>query len=189
MKRVVDWMTGLIVCPKRALYDLNNTICAVTDRHRNLYVRTDLVIPGSEHSITGSLWRHISHMHPRYCVIYLHALGSNQFEAVNLVPFLCTPTLAVFAFDFQSHGIADGNMLPLLGGGADDVIVVRAFLQNNFGIRKFALWGRSMGAAIGLEVASTTTGLFDCVVSDSGLSSTTTHVEPFRSVTIRIGSN
>jgi pimeloyl-ACP methyl ester carboxylesterase len=171
MKRVIDWITDLVLCPKRALYDLKNSICAVTDRHHNLYVRTDLVIPGSGHSINGSLWRHISQMHPRYCVVYLHALGSNQFEAVNLVPFLCSTMISVFAFDFQSHGIADGNMLPLLGGGADDVVVARAFLQNDFGIRKFALWGRSMGAAIGLEVVSTTTGLFECAVSDSGFAS------------------
>jgi pimeloyl-ACP methyl ester carboxylesterase len=171
MRRVFDWVTELVVCPKRALYDLSDTICAVTDR-RNLYVRTDLVIPAANgRSINGSLWRHISFMHPGHCVVYLHALGANQFEGVNLVPFLCTPTVAVFSFDFQSHGIADGNVIPLLGGGAEDVVVVRAFLQGEFRIRKFALWGRSMGASIGLEVVSTTRGLFECIVSDSSFAS------------------
>lgn len=169
----MNWLLESALFPPRMTYDLDDTICAITDDYNNAYVRTDVCIPTADgHSIKGSLWRDLSSMNPNNCVIFLHALGMNQFECVHLVPFLCRKDLAIFSFDFQSHGIADGNLIPLIGGGAEDVLIAVDHLKSEFGIQHFSLWGRSMGASIALDVAAVSGSTFKCVVADSGFAST-----------------
>jgi predicted esterase len=100
------------------------------------------------------------------CLIYLHSLGTNQFEAINLIPFLCTSQLSLFAFDFPGCGISEGKATPLDGSGSGIVRTAVRVLRARFGFNQFALWGRSLGASIALHAVSTSND-FDCIVADS----------------------
>ena len=178
MRKVLNWLLETALYPPRMLYDLDDAVCAVT-MGPQCYVRKDVAIKTSHdgHTIRGSLWRDLNCLEPRSCLIFLHALGTNQFECLHLVPFLCQRDLAVFAFDFQCHGLADGGVIPLIGGGSADVLAVVEHLRSEFSITNFALWGRSMGAAVALDVASITGELFSCVIADSGFASTRDVIE------------
>jgi hypothetical protein len=105
------------------------------------------------------------------CTIYLHSLGTNQFESLNLIPFLCTPELAVFSFDLPGCGISEGPSIPLDGSGCELVLAAVQHLRSHFSFTQFALWGRSLGAAIALHTVSTSND-FRCVVADSSFTST-----------------
>lgn len=178
MKNVVNWLLETTLYPPRMVYDLDNAVSAITIG-AHCYVRKDVCIKSSDdsHSIRGSLWRDLNSMNPRHCVIFLHALGTNQFECLHLVPFICQREVAMFSFDFQSHGLSDGNLIPLIGGGSSDVLSVVDYLRSEYSISSFALWGRSMGAAVALDVVSLSPDIFSCVVADSGFASTRDVIE------------
>ena len=178
MRKVLNWLLDTALYPPRMLYDLDDAVCAVTIGPQ-CYVRKDVAIKTSHdgHTIRGSLWRDLNCLEPRNCLIFLHALGTNQFECLHLVPFLCQRDLAIFAFDFQCHGLADGRVIPLIGGGSADVLAVVEHLRSEYSITNFALWGRSMGAAVALDVAAITGELFSCVIADSGFASTRDVIE------------
>jgi len=109
-------------------------------------------------------------------LIYLHSLGTNQYECIHLVPFLCNSDLALFSFDFPGCGISDGNMIPLDGSGVYDVYEAVSFLDREFGFDKYSIWGRSMGASIALHSVSMTKK-FCCIISDSSFKNTRAIVE------------
>jgi predicted esterase len=90
---------------------------------------------------------------------------------LNIVPFLCTPELAMFAFDFPGCGVSEGRATPLDGSGCELVLGAVRHLRAQFQFTQFALWGRSLGAAIALHTVSTTND-FRCVVADSSFAST-----------------
>jgi pimeloyl-ACP methyl ester carboxylesterase len=121
----------------------------------------------------GSLWRErtLPDATPTTCLIYLHSLGTNQFEVLNIIPFLCTPELAVFAFDFPGCGVSEGKATPLDGSGCQLVLGAARHLRSRFGFTQFALWGRSLGASIALHAVSISND-FRCVVADSPFAST-----------------
>lgn len=172
MKSVLEWMFEVSLRPPRATYDLNATVCVVESRSNSLYIRQDVTFQNDD-SITlyGSLWHERNHPQPTACIIFLHSLGTNQFECINLIPFLCTPELALFSFDFSGSGMSGGDTIPLVGRGSQDVFAAYNLLKNKFGITQIGLWGRSMGAAIGLDTVSISND-FACIVSDSAFAST-----------------
>ncbi|OHS98353.1 hypothetical protein TRFO_08942 [Tritrichomonas foetus] len=172
MKSLIHWAIDVSLRPPRATYDLDNTICAIENKYDDLFIRTDVEFDNGDNlKLYGSLWRNYRHPHPTSCIIFLHSLGMNQFECVNIVPFLCTPDLAVFSFDFTGSGKSDGDTIPLIGRGCHDVMTAANFLRTQFQISRIGLWGRSMGAAIGLDTVSISND-FECIVSDSAFAST-----------------
>ncbi|OHT16719.1 hypothetical protein TRFO_12978 [Tritrichomonas foetus] len=172
MRKVVNWMFDVSLRPPRATYDLSNTVCLIESRGGDIYIRKDYTFDNGDHmTLHGSLWHVKDNPRPTSCIIFLHSLGTNQFECLNLVPFLCTPDLALFSFDFSGSGISEGDTIPLVGRGCHDVIAAANLLKTELNITQIGLWGRSMGAAIGLDTVSMTNE-FSCIVSDSAFAST-----------------
>ena len=171
MRKVVEWMFDVTLRPPRASYNPAKSIAVVESCRRTLYVREGVEFTNPAGlKLIGSIWREQG-SDPTACVIFLHSLGTNQFECVNLVPFLCTPELALFAFDFSGSGRSEGDFIPLVGNGSQDVFAAADFVRSHYGITQLCLWGRSMGAAIGLDVVSMCND-FACIVADSAFAST-----------------
>lgn len=167
----MNWMFDSCLRPPRAKYDIGNTICLIENRTREVFIRDDVTfVNDSSETLHGSFWHEKNSTNPTSCIIFLHSLGTNQFECLNLVPFLCTPDLALFSFDFSGSGISEGDVIPLAGQGSQDVLAAESYLRTQMKITQIALWGRSMGAAIGLNTVSMTNE-FICIVSDSAFAS------------------
>lgn len=81
------------------------------------------------------------------CLIYLHGVSSSQLEGQFLVPNLCSHHIAVCCFDFIGCGNSDGKWISLGYYEHLDTECVIKTLEETFGFKEFALWGRSMGAA------------------------------------------
>ena len=175
MRSVVKYLFDCTICPPRAKYDPDNTVSAITSRDNAVYERHNVEFTSDTNlKLMGSLWTmqtKSSTIKPSACLIYLHSLGTNQFEALNIVPLICSPVVSVFAFDFPGCGVSEGTGIPLDGSGYKLVLAAQAHLRTHFQIREFALWGRSMGAAIALHTVSFTNE-FNCVVADSSFETT-----------------
>ena len=173
MKSVIRWMLNVVFSPPRCNYDPDNTASAITTESGNVYIRRNHNFKTKQNmEIFGSLWYDQANERPSSCMIYLHSLGANQFEVINIVPLLCTEDFAVYSFDFPGCGMSEGDYIPLDGSGTDLVEYCVRSLREEFGIQQFALWGRSMGAAIALHSVSVLDTEFCCVVSDSSFSCT-----------------
>ena len=173
MRGVIRYLLDCTLCPPRATYDPNDTISAITTENGPVFERHNVEFKtGIDLTMTGSLWKmKCPDKKPRSCCIYLHSLGTNQFEVINIVPFLCTDRLCLFAFDFPGCGLSQGDATPLDGSGCQIVLDAVRYISEHFDIHDFALWGRSMGAAIALHTASISDA-FSCVVSDSAFECT-----------------
>ena len=171
MKSVVRWLVDVSFRPPRHSYDPERTVSVVTNGP-NIYVRKGASFKNNKDNLLyGSLWYDRSAPIPPNCLIYLHSLGTNQFEGLNLISFMCSPDLSVFTFDFPGCGISEGDYIPLDGSGINDVKAAVEYLDDNYHFEKYALWGRSMGAAIALQTASSSLR-FCCCVSDSAFKNT-----------------
>lgn len=166
MDSIIQYLLDCTICPPRAEYDPDNTISVITTEGGDVYLREKVVFQSNELKLMGSLWRDKNSNNPKSCCIFLHSLGTNQFEVLNIIPFLVTPDLAVFAFDFPGCGMSEGSSTPLDGTGHFFVSSAVSHLKSNYGFTYFALWGRSMGAAIALHSVSLSND-FCCVASDS----------------------
>jgi len=171
MRAVVQYLLDCTVCPPRASYDPDRTVSVITTGENMRYARKQARFQTDDGvSHVGSLWADAKSESPAACCIYLHSLGTNQFEVLNIVPFLCTPALAVFAFDFPGCGISEGKVTPLDGSGSRLVLSAARYLRETFGFERLCVWGRSMGAAVALHAVSLSHE-FCCVVSDAAFES------------------
>lgn len=55
------------------------------------------------------------------------------------------------AFDFAGTGLSEGEYVSLGAHEQHDVMAVLQHLRATFNVRKFALWGRSMGAVAAIK--------------------------------------
>jgi pimeloyl-ACP methyl ester carboxylesterase len=173
MHRVIRYLLEAIFSPPRAVYNPDFTVSVITC-NSCAYERAAVQFTSdSRLNLMGSLWRDCTHrdIAPTVCLIYLHSLGTNQFEMLDIIPFLCTPELAMFAFDFPGCGISEGKAIPLDGSGCELVLAAVRHLRAHFAFTQFALWGRSLGASIALHTVSNSND-FRCVVADSPFAST-----------------
>ena len=171
MKKVIKWLIDVSFRPPRYTYDPENTASAITYGN-TVFVRQDVEFKNNKDlKLRGSLWYDREYPIPENCLIYLHSLGTNQFECLNLVSFMCSEQLCIFSFDFSGCGISEGSYIPLDGSGINDVLAAKEELDARYHFSKYALWGRSMGAAIALHCASATSQ-FACCVSDSAYKDT-----------------
>lgn len=172
MKSVVRWMLRATFSPPRCTYKDENTLSVITVNSQ-IYYRTifEFNSPKGE-KIVSSLWRDKSEENPSKCLIYLHSLGANQFEAVNIIPAVCTKELSVVSFDFPGCGLSGGTILPLDGSGPQLIKTLVDYLNNNFHYTEYAIWGRSMGAAVALHTVSVYPDMFKCIIADSSFACT-----------------
>ena len=174
MRSVVKYVFECTICPPRATYDPDNTVSAMTCECGDVIERHKVEFLVDDHlKLMGSLWtmRTSNNVQPTCCCIYLHSLGTNQFEVLNIVPLLCNSSVAVFGFDFPGCGISEGDAIPLDGNGFKVVLAAKEHLKTHFQIREFAIWGRSMGAAIALHTVSVSNE-FNCCIADSSFETT-----------------
>ena len=168
MKGVLRWLIRQTISPPRCRYSEDDVVSVVTDERGVAFVREPVTLGFVDGvSIVGSLYHQHSHPVPTSCVVYSHSMGTNQFEALNLVPFLVTPSLALFAFDYVASGCSSGEALPFDGKGAALVLSIVRALRQTRGMSRFAIWGRSLGASIALQAVSISSE-FVCCVADSG---------------------
>ena len=171
MYSVVNWLIDVSFRPSRHTYDPDDTVCVIT-HGQSVYIRKPIEFNnGKNQKLQGSLWYDRGSPIPKNCLLYLHSLGTNQFECLDLIPFMCSPELCLFSFDFPGCGISEGDYIPLDGNGVHDVESAVNYLKEHFNFEKYCLWGRSMGAAISLHCASVMNNI-SCCVSDSAYKDT-----------------
>lgn len=99
--------------------------------------------------ISGSFYEEEKHR----CVIYLHGNVGSQQEGRFCVKLLAPRGITVFCFDFSGSGLSGGEYVTLGFREHEDVIDAINFLNTQFKINEFVLWGRSMGAACAVMAA------------------------------------
>ena len=135
------------------------------------YVRVPIEFTNKRgQTLVGSLYTLDTDLDKHYdtCLIYLHGVSSSQLEGQFLVPNFCFRHISVFCFDFAGCGCSNGHCLSLGYFEHQDTETAIEKLSNEYGFTKFALWGRSMGAATALLVKSP---LVKCSVIDSAYTS------------------
>lgn len=103
-------------------------------------------------------------------VFYLHGNASNQLEGRFCVSLFVPVGVHVCCFDFIGCGASEGDYITLGHYEVDDTKSVIDQVCQTFKCTKYALWGRSMGAATALLYASRYKGV-SAVVSDSSFAS------------------
>lgn len=172
MKKLIHWALDSAFRSPRVRYDPINTVWAITDPSGGSYFGTQIQFRNEFGNIlTGTIWSLFHSPLPKIALIFLHSLGTNQYECMNLIPFMVSQEIALVSFDFPGCGISEGDNIPLDGSGDQNVTWCANFLRAEYGFTDFVLWGRSLGASISLQTASKTTD-FKCIVADSGFSST-----------------
>ena len=83
-------------------------------------------------------------------VVYLHGNGGHKMEALQLA----TGRVNIVAFDFAACGKSQGDYLTYGEQEARDVSVVVTEARKRYSLGKVVIWGRSMGASIGIMYAS-----------------------------------
>jgi pimeloyl-ACP methyl ester carboxylesterase len=104
------------------------------------------------------------------CVIYLHGNVGSQNEGRFLVPNLAPRGICVFCFDFSGCGLSDGEHVTLGFHEHLDVVDSIEFLNSQFNVTDFVLWGRSMGAVCAVMAAQLSPRIRGIIV-DSAFSS------------------
>ena len=138
-----------IIRPRRKEYDLESIpLTLVYESHT--FVRMPLLYENKrKQKLVGSLY-YLKEKPPNpgdSCVIYLHGNSSSQLEGRFLVPNFCPRGVSVFCFDFAGCGKSGGDFISLGYYESMDTSFIINSLRQQFGFSKFALWGRSMGAA------------------------------------------
>ena len=71
--------------------------------------------------------------------------------ALSYVHKVLSLGLNMCSFDFSATGISEGTYVSLGHHEQFDVLAVVQALQSKYNIRRFALWGRSMGAVAAIK--------------------------------------
>ncbi len=101
------------------------------------------------------------------CIILSPGKGSTKWNILKYAPFLHQDGYNVMLFDARGRGESEGERWGFGYFQSRDIIHGIDFLQNEYGIEKFGLLGRSAGATASL-VAATNEPEIDAVVFDSG---------------------
>ena len=83
-------------------------------------------------------------------VVYLHGNGGHKMEALQLG----CGKVNIVAFDFCGCGKSQGEYVTYGENEARDVAAVVGEVRRKFNVGKVVVWGRSMGASIGIMYAS-----------------------------------
>lgn len=200
IRRAYEQVLGMIIRPPRAKYGIHQlgppkfSYGSAGGGRAPPYVRDDFtVVNGRGLRVCASLWRpqHDSEitqaaLGPKYVgvygagalplanaptVVYLHGNASCRVEAVTILSLCAGLGLAVLAIDCAGSGQSDGEYISLGFLEADDVVSCVDFLKRDYGLQRYALWGRSMGSVTALLYASSKAPDVGCVVCDSPFAS------------------
>jgi pimeloyl-ACP methyl ester carboxylesterase len=105
------------------------------------------------------------------CIIYLHGNASSQLEGLY-VPFLVQDAgIHTLLLDLSGSGHSDGDFISLGYYERDDVIAACEYLRTERSIDRIILWGRSMGASLGLWCAGDgVPGVVGCIADSPYMS-------------------
>jgi len=171
MNDLLDMGDKAITRPPRCEYDMNDAYRSVWVGHQRSSVPTPVTFPNSRGlNVVGSYFTGDPDCEKHCCVIYLHGNASCQLEGRFLVPKMVPAGVSVFCFDFSGCGNSQGERVSLGYFERDDVACAISYLQVNYHIERFFLWGRSMGAATAL-LSLGSEHKIDGVIVDSPFSS------------------
>ncbi len=86
------------------------------------------------------------------CIIYCHGNAGNKVDIVEIFDFLLWD-FNICSFDFSGAGHSEGDYVTLGYHEKDDIKAIVDFLRTELKIRKFIIYGRSMGAVSTLRYA------------------------------------
>lgn len=109
---------------------------------------------------------------PASCLFYLHGNASNQLEGRFAVSYFVPLGIHVCCFDFVGCGESEGDYVTLGHFEVQDTKTLIEQVCEIFEIKKFAIWGRSMGAVTAILYASRFKNA-EAFVADSAFSSLT----------------
>ena len=104
-------------------------------------------------------------------VVYIHGNASCRVESLSVLALCLGLGLAVCAVDCAGSGQSDGEYVSLGYYEAEDAVAVVDYLKSAYGLERYALWGRSMGAVTALLYASEKAPDAACVIADSPFAS------------------
>jgi pimeloyl-ACP methyl ester carboxylesterase len=144
---------SVIIRPPRAEYELADLTSIPIDDEQPLIPiafknRRNQLLIGSFYT-SGSFEKEARHC----CVVYLHGNIGSQKEGRFLVPYIAPRGISVYCFDFSGSGLSGGEYVSLGHFEHQDVIDSLLFLNRQFKVTGFVLWGRSMGAAAAVMAA------------------------------------
>lgn len=101
------------------------------------------------------------------CVIYLHGNSSSRLESYQILDSILPLNLSLLAFDFPGCGLSEGDWVSLGFYEREDTERIIQFLKKKKKINKVLLWGRSMGASIGVMLSENKSNMISAIVADS----------------------
>ncbi|KAJ8612340.1 hypothetical protein CTAYLR_008362 [Chrysophaeum taylorii] len=200
IRRAYEQVLALIIRPPRAKYAIEKLGPPKFRFGKKIIVRDDFFVVNARGlRVMASLWRpaadewrfHVSgslgaamddalaglfgpsepHLQGIPTVIYSHGNASCRLEALSVLTSCLGLGCAVCALDCSGSGHSDGDYVSLGYYESDDVVSVVTYLKDSYGLNKYALWGRSMGAVTSLLYASEKAPDALAIVADSPFSS------------------
>jgi alpha-beta hydrolase superfamily lysophospholipase len=158
---MTDIFAGLICRPPRkeyseadlgpARYLLQDQMCVRRDLE--LVTRRKLKIKCSQYLPVDSNTLQVAAPVP--CVVYLHGNSGSRMDADDMVDTFLAEKISVFSIDFAGCGLSDGEYVTLGWREREDLEAVLDHLATMpETVSHVALYGRSMGAATAMLVAS-----------------------------------
>ena len=115
--------------------------------HHSFKIKASLYLPVDTQTLSVT--------QPLPCVVYLHGNSGSRMDADDLVDGFLVEKMAVFSIDFGGCGLSDGDFVTLGWREREDLVAALEYLASVPElVSHVALWGRSMGAATALLVAS-----------------------------------
>lgn len=120
---------------------------------------------------TGLVGPTAPHLMSTPTIVYLHGNASCRVEGLSILTLCLGLGCAVAACDCAGSGKSDGDYVSLGYYEADDALAVVEYLKASYGLSRYALWGRSMGAVTSLLYASEKAPDTAAVIADSPFAS------------------
>jgi len=158
---MTDIFAGLICRPPRKEYTENDLGPARYLLQEQMCIRRDLELKNrrkmnlkcSQYLPVDSETLEVEGPVP--CVIYLHGNSGSRMDADDMVDTFLAEKISVFSIDFAGCGLSDGDFVTLGWREREDLEAVLDYLaEMPHVISHVALYGRSMGAATAMLVAS-----------------------------------
>eukprot|EP01017_Pseudomicrothorax_dubius_P002291 TRINITY_DN10015_c0_g1_i3.p1 TRINITY_DN10015_c0_g1~~TRINITY_DN10015_c0_g1_i3.p1 ORF type:complete len:460 (-),score=32.36 TRINITY_DN10015_c0_g1_i3:45-1424(-) len=105
-------------------------------------------------------------------IVFLHQNGGARVDCLPLLEHVLPQNFALLTFDFSGSGQSEGDWVTLGYNERDDVTAVLTHMGKVYAnLENIVLWGRSMGAATALMVASKASVRIKAVIADSPFAS------------------
>ncbi|KAL0388676.1 UNVERIFIED_CONTAM: hypothetical protein Sradi_2749400 [Sesamum radiatum] len=98
------------------------------------------------------------------CVIYCHGNSGCRTDASEAAIILLPSNITVFTLDFSGSGLSGGEHVTLGWNEKDDLKAVVDYLRADGNVSLIGLWGRSMGALLGMVLDSPFSDLVDLMM-------------------------